>query len=84
MWFLCSLLLPADDAGPACALAGDLVADVAGLLPADVAAAGRAAERVARRQAEEALVALLAGATRRLRRLSVAVGAADVLARLPS
>ena len=73
------LLLSANDAGPAGAVPSDLVAQVSGLGPADVAAAGRAAERVARLQAEEAVVALLAFAPRFVRRVSTAISSANVL-----
>ena len=73
------LLLSADDAGPAGALPSDLVAEVPGLGAADVAAAGRAAKRVARLQAEEVVVALSTDPPRLVRRLSIALGAANVL-----
>ena len=74
-----NLLLSADDAGPAGALPSDLVAEISRLGAADVAAAGRAAERVARLQAEEVVVALPADPPRLVRRLSIALGPANVL-----
>ena len=73
------LLLSAHDARPASALPSDLVAEVSGLGTTDVAAAGRAAERVARLQSEEAVVALFADAPRLVCRLPIALGSPNVL-----